>query len=136
MTVLSTRRRCCRTKQQYEDTKDAKYLKEISRYNNIQMARKISLNSNYGAIGNEWFRYYDLRIAEGITTSDQLSIRWIEKSLNVYLNKLLKTEGEDYVIASDTDSVYITFDRLVDKVLKKRTDESEDSYRGRINGFP
>ena len=122
-------------KQKYEDTKDPQYIKDVSRFNNIQMARKISLNSAYGAIGNEWFRYYDLRIAEGITTSGQLSIRWIEKSLNIYLNKLLKTTGVDYVIASDTDSVYITFDKLVDNVLKKRTDESEDSYRGRAVDF-
>ena len=122
-------------KQKYEDTKDAKYLKDVSRFHNIQMARKISLNSAYGAIGNEWFRYYDLRIAEGITTSGQLSIRWIEKSLNLYLNKLLKTDGDDYVIASDTDSVYITFDKLVNKVLEKRTDESEDSYRSRAVDF-
>jgi DNA polymerase elongation subunit (family B) len=122
-------------KQQYENTKDAKYLKDVSKFTNIQMARKISLNSAYGAIGNEWFRYYDLRIAEGITTSGQLSIRWIEKSLNLYLNKLLKTDGEDYVIASDTDSVYITFDKLVNSVLKKRTDESEDSYRSRAVDF-
>jgi DNA polymerase elongation subunit (family B) len=129
------KKKMLQAKQQYEDTKDAKYLKEVSRYNNIQMARKISLNSAYGAIGNEWFRYYDLRIAEGITTSGQLSIRWIEKSLNVYLNKLLKTEGEDYVIASDTDSVYITFDKLVNTVLKKREGESEDSYRGRAVDF-
>jgi DNA polymerase elongation subunit (family B) len=99
------------------------------------MARKISLNSAYGAIGNEWFRYYELKIAEGITTSGQLSIRWIEKSLNIYMNKLLKTEGVDYVIASDTDSVYITFDKLVDSVLKKRSGESEDSYRGRAVDF-
>ena len=129
------KKKMLQAKQQYEDTKDAKYLKDVSRYNNIQMARKISLNSAYGAIGNEWFRYYDLRIAEGITTSGQFSIRWIEKSLNLYLNKLLKTEGEDYVIASDTDSVYITFDKLVDTVLKKRPDESEDSYRGRAVDF-
>jgi DNA polymerase elongation subunit (family B) len=129
------KKKMLQAKQQYEDTKDAKYLKDVSRYNNIQMARKISLNSAYGAIGNEWFRYYDLRIAEGITTSGQFSIRWIEKSLNIYLNKLLKTEGIDYVIASDTDSVYITFDKLVDTVLKKRTDESEDSYRGRAVDF-
>ena len=122
-------------KQQYENTKDAKYLKDVSRFTNIQMARKISLNSAYGAIGNEWFRYYDLRIAEGITTSGQLSIRWIEKSLNIYLNKLLKTDGEDYVIASDTDSVYITFDKLVNTVLAKREDESESSYRGRAVDF-
>ena len=66
----------------------------------------------------------------------QFSIRWIEKSLNIYLNKLLKTEGIDYVIASDTDSVYITFDKLVDTVFKKRTDESEDSYRGQARGLP
>ena len=122
-------------KQQYENTKDPKYLKDVSRFSNIQMARKISLNSAYGAIGNEWFRYYDLRIAEGITTSGQLSIRWIEKSLNIYLNKLLKTDGEDYVIASDTDSVYITFDKLVNTVLAKREDESESSYRGRAVDF-
>ena len=123
------KRKMLDAKQNYEDTKDAKYLKEVSRYNNIQMARKISLNSAYGAIGNEWFRYYDLKIAEGITTSGQLSIRWIEKSLNIYMNKLLKTTGVDYVIASDTDSVYITFDKLVDKCCKKGEDQSEDSYR-------
>ena len=129
------KKKMLQAKQQYEDTKDPKYLKDVSRFNNIQMARKISLNSAYGAIGNEWFRYYDLRIAEGITTSGQLSIRWIEKALNLYLNKLLKTTGVDYVIASDTDSVYITFDKLVDSVLKKRDSESEDSYRGRAVDF-
>jgi len=105
-------------KQKYEDTKDPKFLKDISRYNNIQMAKKISLNSAYGAIGNNWFRYFDLRIATAITTSGQLSIRWIEKALNIYLNKLLDTKNEDYVIASDTDSVYITFDVLVNGVFK------------------
>ena len=99
------------------------------------MARKISLNSAYGAIGNEWFRYYDLKIAEGITTSGQLSIRWIEKALNGYLNKLLKSKEVDYVIASDTDSVYIRFDELVNKVLTKRDAESEDSYRLRVVDF-
>ena len=122
-------------KQKYEDTKDAKYLKDVSKFTNIQMARKISLNSAYGAIGNEWFRYYDLKIAEGITTSGQLSIRWIERRLNEYLNKILKTESIDYVLASDTDSVYITFDRLVNSVLEKRDGESEDSYRGRAVDF-
>ena len=108
-------------KQQYENTKDKKYLKDISRYENIQMAKKISLNSAYGAIGNNWFRYFDLRNAEAITTSGQLSIRWIEKALNIYLNKVLDTDGEDYVIASDTDSVYITFDKLVQTVFKEGT---------------
>ena len=109
-------------KQKYEDTKDPKYLKDISRFNNIQMARKISLNSAYGAIGNEWFRYYELMIAEGITTSGQLSIRWIERKLNEYINNVLKTKDKDYVIASDTDSVYIRFDEIVSHVFKGCTD--------------
>ena len=109
-------------KQEYENTKDKKLLKDISRYNNIQMLKKISLNSAYGAIGNAYFRYYNLLIAEGITTSGQLSIRWIESDLNRYLNKVCGTTKEDFVIASDTDSVYITFDRLVNSVVKKGHD--------------
>ena len=91
-------------KQDYEDTKNPKLLKDIAKYNNIQLAfKKISLNSAYGAIGNNWFRYYDLLVAEAITTSGQLSIRWIESAVNDYLNDLLKTDNEDYVVASDTD---------------------------------
>ena len=113
------------TKQEYENTKDPKLEKDISRYDNIQMAKKISLNSAYGAIGNSWFRYYDLLVAEAITTSGQLSIRWIERSLNRYLNKTLKTDGLDYVIASDTDSVYITFDKLIDKLFPEKQDTGE-----------
>ena len=112
-------------KQEYENTKDRKLLKDISKYNNIQLAKKISLNSAYGAIGNNWFRYYNLLVAEAITTSGQLSIRWIERNLNDYLNKLLETDKEDYVIASDTDSVYITFDRLVSKVFKEGTETAK-----------
>ena len=112
------KKKMLKAKQDYEDTKDPQYLKYISRYNNIQMARKISLNSAYGAIGNQYFRYYDLAIAEGITTAGQLSIRWIEKKINQYLNKLLNTD-KDYVIASDTDSIYVTFDELVSKVNPK-----------------
>ena len=110
-----------KAKQEFEDTGDPAILKRISRYDNIQMAKKISLNSAYGAIGNNWFRYYDLLVATAITTSGQLSIRWIEKSINIYLNKLLETKDVDYVIASDTDSVYITFDKLVSKLFQEGT---------------
>jgi DNA polymerase elongation subunit (family B) len=103
-------------KQNLENTKDSKYEKQISTFNNIQMAKKIALNSAYGAIGNNWFRYYSHTMAEAITTSGQLSIRWIEKKINQYMNNLLKTKDKDYVIASDTDSVYITFDALINKL--------------------
>ena len=106
-------------KQEYENTKEPRLLKDISKYNNIQMAKKISLNSAYGALGNVWFRYYDLLVAEAITTSGQLSIRWIERAVNQYLNDFHKTSGQDYVIASDTDSIYVSFDSLVSKVFTK-----------------
>lgn len=91
--------------------------KRIARYNNLQLAKKVSLNSAYGALGNQYFRYFDIRQASGITTAGQLSIRWIEKKINEYLNKLLKTEEADYVIASDTDSIYLSLDRLVSKTI-------------------
>jgi DNA polymerase elongation subunit (family B) len=81
------------------------------------MAKKISLNSAYGAIGNQYFRYYKLANAEAITLSGQVSIRWIEQKMNDYLNKLLSTTEEDYVIASDTDSIYLNLGPIVDKFL-------------------
>ncbi len=108
-------------KQQYEKTPTMELRKEISRCNNIQMARKIQLNSAYGAIGNEHFRYYKLEIAEAITLSGQLSIRWIEKKVNEYLNKLLSTDKEDYVIASDTDSIYLNLGPLVNKFFSAKS---------------
>jgi len=108
--------------QEYENTGNKSLLKDIARYDNIQMAKKISLNSAYGAIGNNWFRYFNLLVATAITSSGQLSIRWIEKSLNIHLNKILDTKNEDYVIAADTDSVYITFDKLVTRVFKEGTE--------------
>jgi len=108
-------------KQQYEKTPTVALEKEISRCNNIQMAKKISLNSAYGAIGNQYFRYYKLANAEAITLSGQVSIRWIENKMNAYLNKLLQTKEEDYVIASDTDSIYLNLGPLVDKFLANRS---------------
>ena len=107
-------------KKQYEKTPTKKLEKEIARCNNIQMAKKISLNSAYGAVGNEYFRYYKLANAEAITTSGQVAIRWIENKMNLYLNKLLKTDGVDYVIASDTDSIYLHMGPLVETVYKGR----------------
>ena len=108
-------------KKQYEKTPTIELTKEIARYNNIQMAKKISLNSAYGAIGNEHFRYYRLANAEAITLSGQVSIRWIENRMNQYLNKLLSTDKEDYVIASDTDSIYLNLGPLVNKFFGNKS---------------
>ena len=94
-------------------------INNISRCNNIQMSKKILLNSAYGALANQHFRYYSLEMAEGITTAGQLAIRWIDKGINTYINNLLNTKEIDYVVASDTDSIYVTFDSLVNKVFQK-----------------
>lgn len=90
--------------------------KEIAKYNNLQLSKKVSLNSLYGALGSKYFRFFDLRNAIAVTTTGQLSIRWIENSINNYLRKLLKT-GDDYVIAVDTDSVYLALDGILSKTL-------------------
>ena len=120
------KKKMLKAKDDYERKPSPKLEKDISKFNNIQMARKIQLNSAYGAIGNQYFRYYNLKNAEAITYGGQFSIRWIENKMNVYLNKVLKTKGEDYVIASDTDSIYLNMGPLVETVYKGRekTDES------------
>jgi DNA polymerase elongation subunit (family B) len=112
-------------KQQYEKTPTKELEKEIARCNNIQMAKKISLNSAYGAVGNEYFRYFKLANAEAVTLSGQVSIRWIENKLNQYMNKILKTDGVDYVIAVDTDSVYLNMGPLVETIFKGREKTTE-----------
>ena len=121
-------------KQEYEKKKTKTLEKEIARCNNIQMARKIQLNSAYGAIGNQYFRYFKLANAEAITLSGQVSIRWIEEKLNKYLNKILKTNDVDYVIASDTDSIYLNMGPLVETVYKGRekTTESIVSFLDKV----
>ena len=117
------KKKMLKAKQDYEKTPSKALEKEIARCNNIQMARKIQLNSAYGAIGNQYFRYYKLANAEAITLSGQVSIRWIENHMNEYLNNLLKTEEEDYVIASDTDSIYLNLGPLVDKFFGNKSDD-------------
>jgi len=79
----------------------------------MQMAKKIQLNSAYGALGNRYFRWFSFNNAEAITMSGQLSIRFIEKKMNEFMNKVCKTKDVDFVVASDTDSIYVTFDRLI-----------------------
>ena len=114
------KKKMLQAKQENEKNPSPQLVKDISKFNNIQMARKIQLNSAYGAIGNQYFRYYKLANAEAITLSGQVSIRWIENRMNEYLNTLLKTEEVDYVIASDTDSIYLNLGPLVTKFFSNR----------------
>ena len=112
-----------KSQQDYQVETDSTKKKElenlIARYNNLQLAKKVSLNSAYGAMGSQYFRFYDLRMALGVTSAGQLSIRWIEAKINLYMNKILKTENIDYVIASDTDSIYLRLGELVNSVFKE-----------------
>jgi len=127
------KKRMLAAKQNLEDaTTSAETLalqKDVSKFNNIQMARKIQLNSAYGAIGNQYFRYYNLANAEAITLSGQVSIRWIENKMNAYLNKILRTTDVDYVIAADTDSIYLNLGPFVHEVFKGR-EKSDESIVG------
>jgi DNA polymerase elongation subunit (family B) len=102
---------------EYQKNPSIKLFNEIARCNNMQMARKILLNSLYGALGNQYFRYYSIEFAEAITLTGQFVIRWIETNLNDYLNKTLKTVNQDYVIAVDTDSNYLNLGPLVSKLI-------------------
>ena len=105
--------------QEYQSAKTKKLENEIVTLENNQMAIKILMNSLYGALGNNFFRYFDHRVAEAITTSGQLSIRWAERAINDEMNTLLDTLGVDYVIAIDTDSLYVNMKGIVDKFQPK-----------------
>ena len=120
------KKRMIKAKKAYEKTPTKELEKEIARCNNVQMSKKIALNSAYGAIGNQYFRYYKLANAEAITLSGQVSIRWIENKMNQKMNNILKTDGKDYVIASDTDSIYLHMGDLVDRVYENKNKTTED----------
>jgi len=96
----------------------------IKRSYNNQQVRKIALNSAYGALANQYFAFFDPQLAEAITLSGQLIIKHAEKTINDWLNTTLKTD-EDYVVAMDTDSVYITLDKLIQKVMPNETDKTK-----------
>ena len=119
------KKRMIEAKKLYEKGATRELENEIARCNNMQMAKKIQLNSAYGALGNVYFRWYQRNLAEAITMSGQLSIRWMEKNINQYLNKIFKTDNQDYVIACDTDSMYIRLDNLVKSTFKDETDHQK-----------
>jgi DNA polymerase elongation subunit (family B) len=127
------KKRMIKAKQEYQKTKDPKLIKEIARCHNIQWSKKIALNSAYGAVGNQYFRYYDVRQASGITTAGQFIIRFIEKKVNEYLNNVLQTKDHiDYIVASDTDSIYVRFGKLVEKTCQGKTNEQITDFLNKV----
>lgn len=105
--------------------------RDIAHFENQQLAIKILLNSLYGALGNKYFRYFTMEIAEGITITGQFIIKWAEKYVNSFLNKTLKT-NKDYVIAIDTDSVYAGLADLVNQVMPDATTSKKVDFLDKV----
>jgi DNA polymerase elongation subunit (family B) len=95
----------------------------IAKYDIMQKVYKVALNSAYGALSNKWFRFYDFDNAEAVTASGRLAIRWIEKKLNEYMNARMLTTDVDYVIAIDTDSIYLNFGPFIKKKYGENIEE-------------
>lgn len=114
-----TKKEMLNTQQEYENTKDESFQAKIVQLDNEQMAIKILMNSLYGALGNKFFRYFDQKVAEAITAGGRLAIKWAEVAVNDGMNTILETQNKDYVVAIDTDSLYINMSGLVDKFSPK-----------------
>lgn len=110
---------------EFETTKDPSLPNRIGALKTRQMVIKVVLNSLYGVLGNRYFRWFQVEHAEAITASGQLVIQWAAKCMNEYLNKVLKTKDKDYIIAMDTDSLYITLDDLVNTIPSLKGASSE-----------
>jgi len=82
----------------------------------MQMALKIAINAFYGMLSNKYCRWYSVDLAEAVTLSGQLAVRWVADRINKYLNKVLKTVDVDYLVGGDTDSCYFTLEALVKKL--------------------
>ena len=133
------KRKMLEAEQNYEDTKDPKYKNDIAKYKAMQLSYKTLLNSCYGAIGNNYFRLYNVDMAESITISGQLSIQWIQRKINSYLNKIFKTDDVNYIVAGDTDSFYMTLAKFVEIVTDgkeydkiKMVDVIDDFFESKI----
>ena len=109
---------CALNKRIETDGNTEALVREATILENKQMATKILLNSLYGAMGNIWFRYFDLRVAEGVTLTGQAVIKHAETSVNKYLHKVMQ-DDKDRVIAMDTDSLYVSVGDLVNKYCKE-----------------
>jgi DNA polymerase elongation subunit (family B) len=92
--------------------------KDKAAFNNQQAVRKVNLNSAYGALGSVYFRFYDVRLAEAVTITGQLAIRWVAQDINAFINKTCNTKDVDYIIASDTDSVYINMKGVAERMRR------------------
>lgn len=76
-------------------------------WNQRQQARKILLNSLYGALLNEGCRFYDARIGQSVTLSGRSITKHMSSKTNELITGVYDVRGEA-IIYNDTDSVYFT----------------------------
>ena len=105
----------------HDEASKKELVNKVSKYDLKQKAVKIAMNSLYGAIGNEYFRYFDVDNAIAVTMTGQYIIQFIEKHVNVYMNKIMNTTNIDYVVYCDTDSVYINLEPLLSVIVKDKS---------------
>lgn len=98
-------------------------VKEIASLNNKQQAVKILMNSLFGALTNKYFRYFNLELGRAITLTGQYITQTNFIEINKYLNKIIGSDDVDYIIAGDTDSVYMNLGPFVDKFIPNLSDE-------------
>ena len=84
-------------------------------YNKRQHAYKIKLNDVYGVFAINGWRYTDGNkfISKAITLTGQRLTQESIKFVNNWLNEQLGTDNKDYIVTSDTDSLFIQVKDLI-----------------------
>lgn len=101
----------------------ARYEKNDSMIRALDIAQKgfkVASNSFYGCTALPYFRYYDYRLAEAITTNGQVMLKTSMVEMNDVMNKVAKTTNTQYVLAADTDSNYVLVEPIVDLLLSAK----------------
>lgn len=89
---------------------------QIQKFDLQQLAFKSQLVACYGAFGQSAFRYYQVSIAEAITTSGRLALQWSERKMNEFLYNTTKIT-KAYILYGDTDSIWVNFEDIVKKYV-------------------
>lgn len=88
-----------------DPVKKAEYKALEGFWNQRQQARKILLNSLYGALLNEGLRFYDERLGQSVTLTGRSIVRHMNAAINEQITGTYDYMGEGIVYA-DTDSCY------------------------------
>lgn len=104
------------------------------KFHRLQYVFKIRLNSLYGALGNKYFKFYDVRLAESTTRSGQEVLMHMVRTVAENLDGVYAYPSES-TIYSDTDSCYFLThaqtekDAMrVGKIIEKRVNKSFKSF--------